>query len=197
MLKQCLVAVQVLKAEAHTPISSVLRWFNTIAYHPQVSEYIGPVTVLPAADPTSSSSSARPPPANGHPSGGVSRGVPGLIAAAAASSGSSAGASAASQEADGQDKPKGKAAKGGKLAQNDVAKGHKKMVGKEAKAAQATKAPQGQGTHLSPMGLCFHLPFPISYLKCCLILSCSRHAPIHHFAALCKFCTLCFSKAIC
>lgn len=110
-----------------------------------MAEYIGPVTVLPAADPTSSSSSATPPPANGHPSGGVSRGVPGLIAAAAASSSSSAGASAASQEAAGQEKPKGKAAKGGKLALNDVAKGQKKKGRDKEKPSQNPKAPQGQG----------------------------------------------------
>ena len=144
-LKQCWVVAQVLKAEAHTSTPSVLRWFNTIAYLPHVAEYIGPVTVLPAADPTSSSSSATPPPANGHPSGGVSRGVPGLIAAAAASSSSSAGASAASQEAAGQEKPKGKAAKGGKLALNDVAKGQKKKGRDKEKPSQNPKAPQGQG----------------------------------------------------
>lgn len=151
-LKQCQIVIQVLKAEAHTSIPSVLRWFNTIAYHPQVAEYINLVTVLPAADPPSSSSSAKSPAANGHPSGGVSRGVPGLIAAAAASSSSSAGASAASQEAAGQEKPKGKAAKGGKLAMNDVAKGQKKKGGDKEKPAQNPKVPQGQGMHTMAIG---------------------------------------------
>lgn len=128
---------QVLKAGAHTSIPNVLRWHNTISYHPHVAEYIGPVTMLPAASPASSSSHATPPLANGHPPEGASRG--GTLSSAA----TSASQEAADQSSD--SKSKGKAAKGGKLAKNDVAKGQKKGGEKKQKQGQAPKAAQGQG----------------------------------------------------
>ena len=163
MLKE-VTWMQVLDARSRQSIPNVMRWYNTMLFHPTIAEFTGTPNSPP--DTSSASSSA----ASHSQTNGVLE------------SKSKASASPTSQRAgtpiqqasehqscgeeqedkangtgdgqqdklkgkgDGQqDKPQGKDAKGGKLAKNDVAKGQKKGGDKKEKPSQAPK-----GTHPLP-----------------------------------------------
>ena len=137
--------MQALDTSARQSLPSVIRWYNTILSHPHIAEFTGPITAAPAI--SSSSSSPAPHAAtNGISHGQAARGGEASTSQSTSQSASQSGSKSASDAASDahgqqqrQDKPKGKDAKGGKLAKNDVAKGQKKGGDKKDKPSQAPK----------------------------------------------------------
>lgn len=146
-----------LDARSRQSIPNTIRWFNTVLSHPNLSEFAGPLSAPPvtsAASSSASSSASSHAQTNGIATGkskdSQSQNVHKADAAAAGQQSSlpqgqqsntrEGQQSQSKGNSDGQqDKPKGKDAKGGKLAKNDVAKGQKKGGDKKEKPSQAPK----------------------------------------------------------
>ncbi len=162
-----------------------MRWFNTVQSHPNVAEFLGPIAPAPVT--SSASSSAAPHSAtNGIAHGQAARGGEASTSQSGSQPASSATGTAASQPdgQQGRSKPKGKDAKGGKLAKNDVAKGQKKGGDKKDKPSQA---PKGDKSNQNEDAILHST----SLLKCCLHLTADDHtaapcACCHCYQACCR-----------
>ena len=152
-------ALQVLDAGSRQSIPSVMRWYNTMLSHANISEFTGALSSPPVTS-SASSQAASHSQTNGvvkekskenTSSGSRNDQTPGQKPVDQQSSSGEGQQDKLKGKGDGQQdkpkdsgdgqqgKPKGKDAKGGKLAKNDVAKGQKKGGDKKDKPSQAPK----------------------------------------------------------
>ena len=169
VLNICLGACRNWMHVAANLFPNTMRWFNTILSHPHVSQYAGPLTP-PPVKPTPSSSAANQPQPNGIPKQKQADHASTSQAASKPTTelnGQQAQSGKADQKqsmgkGDGQqDKPKGKDAKGGKLAKERRCQG-----AKEGRRQEGQALPSSQG--------------------CCLVITANTHVPAAAAAAAVK-----------